>query len=95
MGEWRRRAAGEGGAVLPAQPTFASLPSPEPPRRGKYYAVVSLGRQTFVSRRVRRSTQGGDGDDAAAAFSWEAGADFVLQRSGATVAQVQGRGGGF
>ena len=92
--------------------------------RGKYYAVVSVGRQTFASKKVRRagerptsrdlseagpsaaaaaaaaavagdavapsggSASGRRPDDGMAVFRWEEGTDVVLQRSGATVAQV-------
>lgn len=89
--------------------------------RGKYYAVVSVGRQTFASKKVRRAGErptsrelsdaapgaaaaaaavghavapsGGSAssrprDDGVAVFRWDEGTDVVLQRSGATVAQV-------
>lgn len=73
----------------------------------KYYAVVSVGRQTFTSKRVRRAgarpsaaalASAGAGDGSAdggaagseevAVFKWDEGTDVVLQRGGATVAQV-------
>jgi hypothetical protein len=72
-----------------ADPAATAAGSPVQPtkKRAKFYAVVSLGRQTFASRRVRQAP-GGGGPEGVARFRWDASAAVVLQRSGATVAQV-------
>ena len=68
-------------------------------RRARFYAVVSVGRQTFASKRVkgtagaRVAAAAGVNPAAAAApgalrFEWHEGTDVVLQRSGASLAQV-------
>ena len=89
--------------------------------KAKYYVVVSVGRQTFASKRVRRvpaasskalpaggavvgsgasgasgasasasssAAAAANGGDSRARFLWEEGTDVVLQRGGATVAQL-------
>ncbi|KAL4459065.1 hypothetical protein ABPG75_013930 [Micractinium tetrahymenae] len=60
-------------------------------RRSRYYAVVSLGQQTFASKRVKRSLPGPKGPvptSACKRFEWHEGTDVVLQRGGASVAQI-------
>lgn len=60
-------------------------------RRSRYYAVLSVGRQTAASTRVRRSLPDPQAAPPASGpmrFQWNESTDMVLQRGGASIAQV-------
>lgn len=94
----------ERGAALLAVPSRTRTPAPPfsgtpgaltmlpmPLRTCRYYAVVSLGQQTFASRRVRCSLSGASGAAPAGGsrrYEWHEGTDVVLQRGGASLAQA-------